>query len=134
MACGQGIYGEWGDGNITQNGIGVGNTPVNVNALTSIIAVCTGDNYSLFLKSDGTVWACGYNGYGNLGNGTTTQIFTPVQIAGLSGITAISAPSNGSGGRMSSLFLKNDGTVWACGDNSYGQLGDGTTVNRLTPV
>jgi alpha-tubulin suppressor-like RCC1 family protein len=104
--------------------------------LCSITAVAAGQHFNLFLKSDGTVYSCGYNGYGELGNNTTTDQSIPVQVlTGTSGcgtylcnITAISA------GQNHSLFLKNDGTVWACGANSSGQLGDGTTTQRNTPV
>lgn len=81
----------------------------------------------MFLESDGTVWACGYNGDGRLGVGTTTTYrTTPVQV--MSGAQAVSA------GESHSMFLKDDGTAWACGDNSSGQLGDGTTTDRSTPV
>jgi alpha-tubulin suppressor-like RCC1 family protein len=67
-----------------------------------------GDAYhSLALKNDGTVWAWGYNYYGELGNGTTNNSNVPVQVSGLTGITAIA------GSIHHSLALKNDGTVWA---------------------
>ncbi|MDV7401738.1 hypothetical protein RZS08_60525, partial [Arthrospira platensis SPKY1] len=53
---------------------------------------------------------------------------TPVQVSGLSGITGIAAGSN------HAIALRNDGAVWAWGNNSNGQLGDGTTDSRHTPV
>jgi alpha-tubulin suppressor-like RCC1 family protein len=68
------------------------------------------------LRSDGTVWAWGYNGYGQLGDGTTTDSSVPVQVSGLSGVTAIA------GGGDSGYALRLDGTVWAWGYNGYGQL------------
>jgi alpha-tubulin suppressor-like RCC1 family protein len=94
----------------------------------------SGEMNSLALKSDGTVWAWGTNGYGMLGDGSIIDRLLPVQVkdtAGtgyLSGIVAIAA------GDDQSLALKSDGTVWAWGQNTYGQLGDGTTINMLTPV
>jgi len=88
----------------------------------------SGGYHSLALKSDGTVWAWGDNYYGDLGDGTTTDRNTPVQVSGLTGVTAIS------GGGQYSLALKSDGTVWAWGDNYHGKLGDGTTTDRYTPV
>lgn len=63
-----------------------------------------------------------------MGDGTTSTKSSPVPVSGLSGIVAISA------GRLHCLALRNDGTVWAWGQNDYGQVGDGTTVNRLVPV
>src|SRR2546428_6526575 len=73
----------------------------------------------------GTVWAWGYNGFGELGNGTFTATYpygidTPGPVSGLSGVTAIA------GGNYHSLALKSDGTVWAWGQNFIGQLGNGT--------
>jgi alpha-tubulin suppressor-like RCC1 family protein len=101
---------------------------VQVSSLTGIITVSTGAHHSLFVKNDGTAWACGYNVYGQLGDGTTTDRWTPVQVNSLTGITAVAS------GPGHSLFMKNDGTAWACGSNWYGQLGDGTNINRNTPV
>ncbi|MGC2423221.1 MAG: hypothetical protein WA666_02575, partial [Nitrospirota bacterium] len=78
--------------------------------------------------SDMTVWAWGDNEYGELGDGTTTQRNTPVQVGGLTGVTAVA------GGYDHTIALKSDGTVWAWGWNAHGQLGDGTTTDRYTPV
>ena len=57
-----------------------------------------------------------------------TQRTTPVQVSSLSGVTAIAE------GHYHTLAMKSDGTVWAWGWNDYGQLGDGTTTDRTTPV
>ena len=98
---------------------------------SSVVAISAGTNYSLALKSDGSVWAWGVNTNGGLGDGTTTQRSTPVPVSGLgpgSGVVAIAAGSN------HSLALKADGTVWAWGSNANGRLGDGTLVQKLTPV
>jgi len=122
----------WGSNNVGQLGDGTTtdrNRPVQVSGLTNVIAITGGcESHSLALKSDGTVWAWGYNNFGQLGDGTTTNRSTPVQVSGLSGISAIGA---GSG---HSVALKSDGTVWAWGHNAYNQLGDGTTTNRFVPV
>jgi hypothetical protein len=87
-----------------------------------------GQQHSLVLKSDGTVWGFGSNVAGQLGDGTTKQRTTAVQAIGLSNIVAIAAGGN------HSLALKSDGTVWAFGGNGSGQLGIGNTTNQLTPV
>jgi hypothetical protein len=90
--------------------------------------LAAGGNHTVRLKQDGTVWAWGYNGLGQLGDGTTTYRTTPVQVPGLSNVIAIAA------GGTHTLALKQDGTVWAWGNNGMGQLGDGTTTYRRSPV
>ena len=92
-------------------------------------AISGGYSHSLALKSDGTVWGWGWNMFGQLGDGTNIDRDVPVQVANLSGVIAIAA-----GNANHNLALKNDGTLWAWGENFYGQLGDGTTVHRNTPV
>ena len=76
---------------------------------------------------NGAAYAWGYNNYGQLGDGTTTERNAPVVASGLtSGVTAIAA------GEAHCLAVKNGG-VYAWGYNNFGQLGDGTTLNELTP-
>ena len=84
--------------------------------------------HSLILKNDGTVWGCGYNNYGQLGNGTTTNRTTLVRMTNATDVKAIAC------GNYHSLILKNDGTVWSCGSNNNGQLGNGTNTDRTTLV
>ena len=118
----------WGNNNSGQLGNGTTNQssiPVQVSGLSgTFTAVAVGQYHSLALKSDGTVWAWGYNADGEVGNGTTGNKLTPVQVSGLSGVVAIAA------GRYHSLAVKSDGTVWAWGSNTNGQLGDGSTTTR----
>ena len=92
------------------------------------IAISAGAAHTVALKSDGTAWAWGYNGSGQLGDGTMMKRLTPVQVIGLSNYKAISA------GPSHSVGLRFNGYVRAWGDNSYGQLGDGTTTSSLIPV
>jgi hypothetical protein len=63
-----------------------------------------------------------------LGDGSNSSRYSPVQIIGLSDITAIAA------GAYHTLALKNDGKIWAWGSNGNGQLGDGTTSSRNSPI
>ncbi|HHT9146477.1 MAG TPA: RCC1 domain-containing protein, partial [Candidatus Wunengus sp. YC61] len=74
----------WGSNSSGQLGIGstVGRVRfhVQVSSLSGIIDITGGVSHSLAVKSDGTVWAWGYNGYGQLGNNSTTNSSTPVQV------------------------------------------------------
>ena len=101
--------------------------PGNVGYLNSILAISAGEGHNLALRSDGTVWAWGWNGVGQLGDGTTNDAHTPVQVIGLSNIVAIS------GRAYHCLALKSDGTVWGWGLNSSGQVGNGTATPYVTP-
>ena len=90
--------------------------------------VAAGAEHTLILKADGTVWACGVNQYGQLGDGTTTTREKLVKISSLSGVICIAA------GQYHSLAVKSDGTVWTWGRNNQGQLGDNSTTQRNSPV
>jgi alpha-tubulin suppressor-like RCC1 family protein len=100
--------------------------PAQVNGVSGVVAIACGAGHSLAVKSDGTVWAWANNDAGQLGDGTTTNRYSPVQVTGLSGVVAIA------GGGAYSLAVKSGGTVWAWGDNGYGQLGNGTTNDNST--
>src|SRR5260221_262923 len=91
-----------------------------------VTKVAAGINSSLFLKSDGSLWAMGRNDYGQLGDGTTNNINLPKQILP-GGVTAVAA------GIFSSLFLKRKASLWAFGTNFGGQLGEGMTKNVTLP-
>ena len=90
--------------------------------------VSSGTLYSFFVKNDGSLWGCGSNGNGQLGDGTTTGCTAPMK--NMDAVASVSASSNS----YHTLIVKSDGGLWACGSNKYGQLGDGTTTDRTTPV
>ncbi len=114
----------WGANYAGQLGNGTSNdsnVPIQVSALSGVTAIAAGGEFSLALRNDGTVWGWGRNVDGQLGTGIHTDSSNvPVQMGVLSGITAIAA------GGSHTLALKNDGTLWSCGDNYRGQLGIGT--------
>jgi alpha-tubulin suppressor-like RCC1 family protein len=89
-------------------------------------SIAAGAVFSLFVKTDGTLWASGSNIYGQLGDKTTINRLNPVHV--MDNVQSAFA------GDFHSFILKTDGTLWACGYNSNGQLGDGTTTNQPTPV
>lgn len=94
-------------------------------------AVAAGIQHSLALTSGGTVLAWGDDQFGELGNGTTSNTPTTavIQVSGIGGtVTAIAA------GGFSSLALTSDGSVWAWGQNDWGQLGNNSIIGSPTPV
>ncbi|MGE5704247.1 MAG: Ig-like domain-containing protein, partial [Clostridia bacterium] len=122
-------YGKLGDGtSFNQTAPVQVKGPNGTGFLTGVIAIDGSANHSVALKSDGTVWAWGYNYNGQLGDGTITTRLYPVQVKNLTGVKAIAA------GDSHTIVLKEDSTVWAWGYNSYNQLGDSTNTERHDPV
>jgi alpha-tubulin suppressor-like RCC1 family protein len=84
-----------------------------------VVAIAGGAYFSLFLRFDGEVWSCGYNGEGQLGTQNNTNSNTPV-LATTSGMSIAAGSGH-------TLVLKTNGTVYACGQHNSGQLGLGGT-------
>ncbi|MCL2504509.1 MAG: hypothetical protein FWE94_07995, partial [Coriobacteriia bacterium] len=125
-AWGNNYYGQLGDG--TSGSSTNTSTPAQVGSVTDWKAVSAGMNHSLALKTDGTLWAWGYNGSGQLGIGSTISTSTPVRIGTGTDWAALGAKG------ANSLALKTDGSLWAWGYNGFGQLGIGSAVGTSTPV
>ncbi|WP_158632416.1 RCC1 domain-containing protein [Micromonospora sp. Llam0] len=106
--------------------------------LSGVIAVAAGEFHSLALLRDRTVVAWGFNGGGILGDGTRELRSTPVRVCAVGQVAPCSQFLSGvrslAAGDLHSVAQLTDGTVVAWGWNFYGQLGDGTTDQRLTPV
>ena len=133
-AWGNNDRGQLGDGTTTDK-----STPTQESTgATNWSAIAVGWGHSVALKSDGTLWAWGYNFHGQLGDGTTADKSTPVQEpTGAANWAAIAA------GYHFTVAIKGDGTLWAWGRNVYGALGDGTagvlgqdsnSANKDTPT
>jgi alpha-tubulin suppressor-like RCC1 family protein len=125
-AWGYNDEGQLGDGTTTESHV-----PVTMTQLAGFnpIALDSGMYHCLALKPDGTVWSWGYNYYALGDEAETTSSATPIQVATISSITAISA------GQEYSLARKSDGTVWGWGRNQWGQLGPGAPLAHApTPI
>jgi alpha-tubulin suppressor-like RCC1 family protein len=110
--------------------------PGGAGVLSDVSAISAGamGSHFLALKRDGTVWAWGNNANGQLGDGTTTGRATPVHVAGPGGVGFLTDVIAVSAGGVFSVAVRRDGTVWAWGANTDGELGNGTTVDSSTPV
>ncbi len=100
------------------------NRPVTGLPATQLVS---GDYHSCLLR-DSAVKCWGYNEYGQLGDGTNSYSNVPVDVSGLSGVTALVAGSN------HTCALLSDGGMKCWGQNESGQLGDGTTTDSFLPV
>ncbi len=103
-------------------------------ALNGVVAAAAGIDFTVFLKSDGSVWAVGNNAVGQLGTNSAARTVTTPEI--------VREESGAAFGDVVGLYLlsghtvvrRRDGTLWAWGDNTYLQLGDQTSVTRRNPV
>ena len=127
LAWGSNLLGQLGDGTTTDSSVPVW---VHLPARAHVVAVAGGDDYSLAVTADGRVFAWGFNGEGQLGNGTTTTSLVPVQVHLPAGtrVTGIA------GGDFHSVAVTTDGRALAWGFNAEGQLGNGTATDSSVPV
>lgn len=124
-------WGRDNKGQLCQGNTHLHESPVELRGLSDVVQVAGGGQHMVYLLADGSVVGCGEGSNGQLCQGQFADSETPVE-ADLSGLPApvasISAGSNSTG------LLLTDGEIWSCGTNAHGQLGDGTTKNRDTPV
>jgi alpha-tubulin suppressor-like RCC1 family protein len=122
---GSGTSGQLGDATIVSK-----SSPVQtVTGGTNWSQVEGGFIHVAAIKTDGTLWTWGNNNFGQLGDNTTTSRSSPIQtIAGGTNWESVYC------GKFFTAAIKTDGTLWTWGSNSYGQLGDNTSVIKSSPV
>jgi alpha-tubulin suppressor-like RCC1 family protein len=124
-AWGDNAYGHLGDGTAKLRV-----APVRVAGISAVVGIAAGAWHSAAVESDGRPWVWGSGSRGELGRGSSAHALIPVRPAsGPAGLLEIAA----SGGQHTAA-LGADGTIWGWGANGYGQIGDGTTLDRYTPV
>lgn len=123
-AWGRNVLYQLGDGTDVNR-----NIPTQIGTANNWVKVHAGYSSSYGIKTDGTLWSWGGNGSGKLGTGNLNWVIaTPTQIGTDTNWLSVSD------GWDHTIALKTDGTLWAWGKNEYGQLGDNTTVDKLTPI
>ena len=123
-AWGNNAEGELGDGTFTDK-----NVPTQIGTANNWRDISVGSGMCLAIKTDGNLWAWGLNFDGRLGDGTLVDKNVPVQIGTANNWLSISA-----GKSNDPKAIKTDGSLWSWGDNTYGQLGDGSNNNKITPI
>lgn len=122
----------WGRNNEGRLGTGPGSdnvlTPVQIGTAANWKTVAGGRDFTIALKTDGTLWAWGSNAHGQIGDNTTTSRLTPRQIGTATHWKEVYTT------RGSSHAVTNNGTLWSWGDNSEGQLGVGGINNMFVPT
>jgi alpha-tubulin suppressor-like RCC1 family protein len=117
-------YGRLGDGTVEHR-----TSPTQVIGLeANTRSVATGNGYSCAVTTANTVKCWGWNNFGKLGDGTTTDRTTPVEVIGLTDVQTISL------GYDHTCVVTTSGGIKCWGSNTYGQLGDASTTGRLNPV
>lgn len=121
---GYNAFGQVGNGSasLTSNP-----TPV-MGLLSSVTSVALGRHHACAIKNS-ALYCWGYNAFGQLGDGTTANRYSPTLVAGLtSGVMSVAA------GGHSTCAILSSGSLKCWGENSFGQLGDGTILSRKVPT
>jgi alpha-tubulin suppressor-like RCC1 family protein len=124
------LWGANGTGMLGDNTITPRSSPVQTTAFgTNWKQAFTGTNFTAAIKTDGTLWCWGLNGYGQLGNNTIVRSSSPVQtVAFGTNWKQVSCS------KYVIAAIKTDGTLWCWGNNTSGQIGDNTSANKSSPV
>jgi len=129
-AWGNNAHGQLGVANI-----GMSTVPMQIAGLQSAItgmnsvkAVSAGTYHSTVVFNNGTVRGWGWNMFGQLGNGTTNDTYTPTSVLGLNNVVSITS------GYVHNTVVTKNGSVFSFGSNYYGQLGNGSNIHSSVPV
>lgn len=121
---GDNTYGQIGDSSTTLR-----KTPTRVTGISAVETVSAGTFHTCAATREGEVWCWGQNNYGQLGDGSSINRLAPTKVVGLSSLVQEVAS-----GSTNTCALTNESAVFCWGDNAVGQLGDGTTIPRSSPV
>ncbi len=112
------------------------NAPNPVQVMSDVDYVSAGHTHTMIVKRDGSLWGFGRNSDGQLGDGTKNDANDPVEVrtAPAPAGRPMTAVAKVSAGNAHTMILKTNGTLWAVGANGSGQLGDGTTADKVSPV
>ncbi len=124
-AWGGNAGGQLGDGTMISRTF-----PVQVGTASDWISIAAGNYTSYAIDSNGSLWAWGDNAFGQLGNNKITDSLIPVNVINANPDTTWVAVA---GGANFALAIKSDGSLWAWGDNAYGQLGNNFPTDSLIP-
>jgi alpha-tubulin suppressor-like RCC1 family protein len=127
----------WGNnryGKLGNNTLNKEITPVSVHGIKKTMChISLGNQYTLCIDNFGQAWSWGFNYSGMLGNNTNTSKRTPVSIHGVKK-TFCKIIATGASFSGTSVGIQLNGRLWCWGNNSKGQLGDNSIINRLTPI
>jgi alpha-tubulin suppressor-like RCC1 family protein len=123
----------WGTNYMGTLGLNLGyaadkSSPTQVGGLYTWASVAAGRKQTFAVKTDGTLWAFGYNNYGQLGNNSIANTSSPVQIGSDTNWSKVNA------GYFTTFAIKTNGTMWSWGRNDDGQLGQNNLTNISSPV
>ena len=131
--CGANWYGQLGVGLPDYNAHPSLTLMTNTTGKT-VISVSCGNSHTMVVMADGSVFGCGLNAIGQLGNGTTTPSTTLTPLTMPSNLPSGVKPLSVSCGISHTKVIMTDGTVYVCGNNDYGQLGIGRSDNDPHPL
>ncbi|MGI6443569.1 MAG: fibronectin type III domain-containing protein [Candidatus Dojkabacteria bacterium] len=126
-------YGQLGNGSTTNSNVPVQVSSGAIPSGVTLVSISAGYSHTCGLGDDGKGYCWGYNNYGQLGNGSTTQSTVPVQVSSGAIPSGVTLSSISAGG-FHTCGLGSDGHGYCWGFNYYGQLGNGSTTQSRTPV